>query len=126
MPGKKPCCSSSTPTAGLVITILEHSPDLNAFRAANTASIVLPVPAGPVAKTIKRCGFSNKSTYVSWFRLLGVNVIGFRCFWYVSKLVVLLLLTTVNCATSLRRRLLKTASWLNGVLVSKYTQIFKG
>jgi hypothetical protein len=55
-PGKNPC-SSSTETAGLVTTILLTTPSLNSLIAICTASIVLPVPAGPIAKTIYFLGF---------------------------------------------------------------------
>ena len=60
-PGKKPCFSSSTPTAGRVTMSLDTCPERRARTAATTASMVLPVPAGPVAKTILMSSFFNRS-----------------------------------------------------------------
>ena len=89
--------------------ILEHSPALNAFSAANTANMVLPVPAGPDANTIRRCSFSNRSTYFSWFSDLGTNCIRFFLFWYDLKSV---LFGTTSSCTALRRCFLNLSSLL--------------
>ena len=51
VPGKNPR-SSSALTAGLVTTILSTEPSLNCFIAVCTANSVLPVPAGPMPKTM--------------------------------------------------------------------------
>ncbi len=40
LPGRNPCCSPSTPTAGRVNTMRSQSPSLNAFTAAVTNSFV--------------------------------------------------------------------------------------
>ena len=64
VPGKKPK-SSSTDTAGLVTTILSILPSLNNFTATCTANRVLPVPAGPMPKTISFLGSNSLSTYCS-------------------------------------------------------------
>ena len=51
VPGRKPK-SSSTDTAGLVTIILSIAPSLKSFTATCTAKMVLPVPAGPIPKTM--------------------------------------------------------------------------